>query len=224
MSCAVILNLRLDDGLRLDLFWRIEDGRALAVFAWRCGIDAIGRGSVGRFVFGWFAKNLWQRLVHGDRIGRVGEGNLRLLFDNISDTESIGIMNDFGVRQRDRGAVIAVVSGGVLTVLGALTDPNYTVASTSPGAWTVSAAAASVGPIPTLTTVAGVLPETGGFTTLNGLVPGATPQIGLLRLISLAQTPDQTAPACASSSVGCPGAPYPTNLQVGPGIRFVASK
>jgi hypothetical protein len=115
----VILNLRLDDGLRLDLFWRIEDGRALAVFAWRCGIDAIGRGSVGRFVFGWFAKNLWQRLVHGDRIGRVGEGNLRLLFDNISDTESIGIMNDFGVRQRDRGAVIAVVSGGFLTVLGA---------------------------------------------------------------------------------------------------------
>ncbi|WP_158915792.1 MBG domain-containing protein [Caulobacter sp. S45] len=129
-----------------------------------------------------------------------------------------GLSNSFGITSSTPAGAY------VLTVLGALTDPNYTVASTSPGAWTVSAAAASVGPIPTLTTVAGVLPETGGFTTLNGLVPGVTPQIGLLRLISLAQTPDQTAPACASSSVGCPGAPYPTNLQVGPGIRFVASK
>ena len=129
-----------------------------------------------------------------------------------------GLSNSFGITAGTPAGVYG------LTVLGLLTNPDYTVASTSSGVWTVSAPTATGGPTPISTTVAGVVPEMSGFTTLTGWVPGVTSQIEFLRLASLAQAPEPIAPVCAASSLGCPDIPYPTNLQVGPGIRFVASK
>ncbi len=67
--------------------------------------------------------------------------------------------------------------------------------------------------------VAGVIPGDGGFTSLTGLMPGVIQQLQVLEL----QLQEDAAQAIAGQDDG-PGLPYPTNLDVGPNIKFVGHK
>ena len=83
----------------------------------------------------------------------------------------------------------------------------------------------SIEPVATEGSIAGIIPDIGGFTRTDGLAPGYTQQNAYSVLQTVfgpaAYTPGGSAVDCADPK-NCAKLPYPTNREVAPGIRFVS--